>query len=451
MTNNRVYTNRSRRGGVALVFALIILAVLATMGYSIVSKLMAVKHRQNYILNYYKANYACDSATRYGVEEVKNVKFALQSRQVMPDFSDIFVMTAQQYDQLMYEWMVELDQMRIEEFNNYIDRINSGLSASEEEKDPQREFRLKILESLGIGEKNYFGIDQEGEFLPIDPNTLYVPGPYGPQWPYISEPMEIDIEGVKVTITIADENAKLPLVWALMQNKDIGKEKEASFNTFFEWMGVDERTMDILWKQFEEAADMKNFEIGMKPATIEKREAVKTRTVTRDASGKRKSVFKTRYRTRKVPRSAIGNYTDFSRLIEAEIDTERLARSFYDFGFSDQNALKYLGVWGSDKVNVNTAPRNVLEATFVFGGKEVDLADAVIAERQIEPFEGIEDMKRRLYRFSGSIEKLADMILFESNVFSVKVEAVSGSARATSTTAILYDNKKFSKITTVYN
>jgi type II secretory pathway component PulK len=450
MNNAKMKNCRGRRG-VALLLALIILAVLATMGYAIVSKLVSIKHRHNYILNYYKAKYACDSVTRYGIDEVKNVRFEIQSREGMPDFSDLFVMTEEQYQYLLYEWTVELDEMRYEEFLKYQENLNAGLSGSDAKDDPETQFRLELLDSLGIGPQNYFGINLEGEFEPIDPNTLYVPGPYGPQWPYITEPMEIELEDVKVTVTVEDENAKLPLVWALMQDKELSKEKEACFTTFFEWMGVDEYTRELLWKQFEDTAGIKNFEIGMKPATIEKKEAVRTRTVTRDASGQRKSVFKTRYRTRKVPRSATGNNTDFSRLIDAEIDTERLAQSFYDFGYKDQNALKYLGVWGSDKVNVNTAPRNVLESTFVFGGQEVDLADAVIIERRIEPFKDIEDMKRRLFRFSNNIDKLTDLIVFESNVFSVKVEAVSGAAKATSMTAILYEDKKFMKITTIYN
>ncbi|MFI4911456.1 MAG: hypothetical protein ACIAQZ_07290 [Sedimentisphaeraceae bacterium JB056] len=453
MRNKYPYSHINRSRGVALIFALIILAVLATMAYSIVSKLVAVKHRQNYILNYYKAKYACDSATRYGVEKVQNVQFGVKSREGMLDFSDIFALTQEQYDEMVYEWIAELEDIRYEEFMIYQDNLNSGMTASESEQevDEDTAFRLELLNSFGVGPDNYFGINLEGEFVPIDPNVLYIPGPYGAQWPYITEPLEIEVDETKVTITVEDENAKLPLVWALMQDKGLSMEKEACFETYFEWMGVDEFTREKLWEQFDKTAEIKNFEIGMKPATIEKKEAVKTRTVTRDASGKRKSVFKTRYRTRKVPRSVAGNNTDFSRLIDSNINTELLARNFYDYGYADQNPLRFLGLWGSDKINVNTAPRNVLEAAFVFGGKEVELADAVIIERQITPFEDMEDMKRRLYRFSGSLEKLEDMVVFESEVFTVKVEAVSGSARASSVTAILYQDKKFTKITTVYN
>ena len=441
------------RSGIALIFALIILAVLATLGYSIATKLVSIKHRQNYIFDYYKATYACDSATRYGIREVENLKFSLQSRETMPDFSDIFATSEEAYELMLYDWARAVDDIRYDEYLKYEQRINRGdtYAQAQNPEDEESQFRLQMLKAIGYGIDSYFGIDFEGNFTPIDPNVLYVPGPYGHQFPYASQPMQIELGGAEVLITVEDENAKLPLVWAFMTDKDKQTEKKACFDTFFEWMGVDAATIEHLSRQFEDTAKIKPFEIGMEPATIETKEAVRTRTVTTDASGRRQSVFRTRYRTKKVPRSVAGNNTDFSRLIEANIDTERLAFSFYPDGFADSAPIKHLALWGSDKININTAPRNVLEAALVFGGREVDFADAVIIDRQIKPFEDIQDMKRRLYRFSDNIERVADLILFESEVFTIKVEAVSGTAKATSTTAILYKDNKFTKITTVYN
>jgi len=446
-------TKPKSQRGIALLFAIIVLAVLATMGYAIASKLVSIKHRQNYILNYYKAAYACDSATRYGITEVENMEFSLQTRAGMPDFSDLFATSDEQIEFMMYDWVQTVEQIRYEEYEKYQQRLNAGASfaAAQEPDSEQSEFNIDMLNSIGFGPNAYFGIDYDGNFKPIDPNILYVPGPYGPPFPYTTEPKQISIGDVEVTITIEDENAKLPLVWALMKDKDRQTEKQACFDTFFEWLGVDEATVEHLNRQFTETADIKHFEIGMEPATIEQREAVRTRTVTTDASGRRQSVFRTRYRTRKVPRSVAGNNTDFSRLIEANIDTERLEYSFFPEGFAQSAAIRYLGLWGSDKINVNTATRNVLEAAFVFAGREVELADAVIEERKIKPFEDLEEMKRRIYRFSNNLDKLSDLILFASEVFTVKVIAVSGSARAESTTAILYKDNKFTKITTVYN
>ncbi len=451
MSNNLIPGARQKRG-MALIFALIILAVLATMAYSTASRLVAVKHRRNYIFNYYKAKYACDSATRYGIAKISDFNFELKSRDLVPDFSDVFAMNEDDYNYLMYEWASQIEEMRMNEFNRYMDSLKRGSNpAAATKDDAATAFASELLDMLDIEEANYFGADTEGYIKPVDANSLFVPGPYGTAWPYISEPLELEICDSVVTITIEDENAKLPIVWALMQDQSKQGARNASMETFFEWMGVDKGAQEQLIEQFDGAAKVKNFEIGMKPASIEKNEEVKTRTVTQQPDGTRKSEFRTRYRVRKVPRSDSGNYTDFARLVSAKVNTELLKKNSYSDFRRDENAMKYLGLWGSDKVNVNTAPRNVLEAAFVFGGQEVRLADSVIAERKVEPFKDVEDMKRRLFSFSNNIDNLADMILFESEVFTIKIKAVSGSAVATSTTAVLYKDKKFTKITTVYN
>ncbi len=452
MRITRTVSAKVKSRGIALIFTLIVLAVLATMAYSTASKLVALKHRRNYILNYYKAKYACDSATRFGVEKMSNFKFELKTREMVPDFSDVFAMDEEGYNYLLYEWAAQIEQMRMDKLLEYQESLKKGPKAPlVTDDDAGSMFTSELLNMFNIGDANSFGVDMEGYITPVDPNSLFIPGPYGPVWPYMAEPLKLEISEAQVTITIEDENAKLPIVWALMKDQSKQTAKIACIQTFFEWMGVDEDSQQQLLEQFEGTAAIKNFEIGMKPAAIEKKEEIKTRTVTQQPDGTRKSEFNTRYRVRKVPRSDSGNYTDFARLVSAKVNTELLKKNYYSDSRRDENALKYLGVWGSDKVNINTAPRNVLEAVFVFGGQEVELADSVIEERKVSPFTDIEDMKRRLYRFSNNIEKLTDMILFSSEVFTIKIKSVSGSAIATSTTAVLYKDKKFTKITTVYN
>jgi len=452
MKMKRISSEKQPKRGIALIFALIILAVLATMAYSTASKLVALKHRRNYIFNYYKAKYACDSATRYGIQKIGEFKFELKARELVPDFSDVFAMTEEEYNYLLYEWAAQIEQMRMDKLVEYQESLKKDEDAPlETEDDAGSMFTSELLNMLDIGDANSFGVDMEGYIKPVDPNSLFVPGPYGTVWPYIAEPLELEICDSVVTITIEDENAKLPIVWALMMDESKQIEKDACIQTFFEWMGIDQVTQQQLMGQMADAAAIKDFAVGMKSASVEQKEEVKTRTVTQQPDGTRKSEFKTRFRVKKVPRSDAGNYTDFARLVSAKVNTELLAKNYYSDYRRDENALKYLGVWGSNKVNVNTAPRNVLEAAFVFGGQEVRLADSVIEERKVEPFKDIEDIKRRLYSFSGNIDKVADMIVFSSEVFTIKIKAVSGSATATSTTAVLYKDKKFTKITTVYN
>ena len=108
-----------------------------------------------------------------------------------------------------------------------------------------------------------------------------------------------------------------------------------------------------------------------------------------------------------------------------------------------------MGMWGSRKVNINTAPRHVLEAAFTFGGDEVEIAEEIIQRRRIGPFKNIKDLKRVLLRYSVSIEKCEKYITTASNFFTIKVTAVSGLAKASAVIAIMKEGKKIQKIAVI--
>ena len=120
---------------------------------------------------------------------------------------------------------------------------------------------------------------------------------------------------------------------------------------------------------------------------------------------------------------------DFAKLCHTPlIDSETLATPTVESGTRRESLLKYMGMWGTDKVNINSAPRHVLEAAFTFGGKAADIADKVIKQRQEEPFKDIADLKKRLYSYGSEIEKCEKYITTVSSVFTVRVKAVSGVA-----------------------
>jgi type II secretory pathway component PulK len=111
-----------------------------------------------------------------------------------------------------------------------------------------------------------------------------------------------------------------------------------------------------------------------------------------------------------------------------------------------ESALKYMGMWGSRKVNINTAPRHVLEAAFIFGGDQVTIAEEIIQRRQIEPFASIGDLKTAMPRYSGSIAKCEKYITTVSGFFTIKVIAVSGVAKASSVIAITKEANKVQRV-----
>jgi type II secretory pathway component PulK len=101
------------------------------------------------------------------------------------------------------------------------------------------------------------------------------------------------------------------------------------------------------------------------------------------------------------------------------------------------------------KVNVNTAPRHVLEAAFTFAGDQVQIAEEIIQRRRIEPFTDIQDLRTSLFRYSDSIGKCEKYITTSSRFFTIKVTAVSGAAKASTVIAITKDGKIVKRIAVI--
>jgi type II secretory pathway component PulK len=131
------------------------------------------------------------------------------------------------------------------------------------------------------------------------------------------------------------------------------------------------------------------------------------------------------------------------------IDTEPLEQSTIVFGDRKEYPLKYIGLWGTRQVNINTAPRHVLEAAFIFGGYQVEIAEEIIRQRQQQPFENIDDLKGKMSRYSESIEKCEQFITTESKFFTIRITSTSGVASASSLIAIIKEGDRVTKIAVI--
>jgi len=142
--------------------------------------------------------------------------------------------------------------------------------------------------------------------------------------------------------------------------------------------------------------------------------------------------------------------THFAKLFHSSlIDTDPLAQPTIVVGDRKEYPLKYIGLWGTRQVNINTAPRHVLEAAFIFGGNQVEIAEEIIQQRQEEPFANIEDLKNKFSRYSDSIAKCEEYITTESNYFMIKITSTSGVAKASSMIAITKDGNKVTRIAVI--
>ncbi|MFQ6034501.1 MAG: type II secretion system protein GspK [Sedimentisphaerales bacterium] len=407
--------------GIVLLVTLVLLVVLATLGYTLSSRVAAQRHRDQYIIDYSQARYGCDSAVKYALATLQELNPQLISRPNEPDFSDLFALSQAEYQQLLAPWTAEnaTDMKDINDTNDvdYVDDIND-------------------INDIDRDELGYTTIR----------------GPYGPAWPFVTEPVEFEVGSATIRIEIEDENAKYPIGWMLLSEPEVQREATAGFEMFCEWMGLGSEQTDSLKDQLKQISQIKPFKLEFKPIKQTVRIPAAPRTTTSSAKSSKRTIRRTsrpRVTTKTITVSdqMAKQNADFTKLLHSSlIDTEVLARPYIEG--RKESALKYMGMWASRKVNINTAPRHVLEAAFAFGGisDAPKIAEQIIQRRRLKPFTDIEDLKQELLRYSDSIKKCEKYITTTSRFFTIKVTAISGVAKASATIAITKDGQKVKRI-----
>lgn len=427
--------NRRHRPGVILLVTLVLLVVLATLGYSLSSRLSTQRHRVQYMIDYSEARYGCDSALKYALSTLQDISPELIDRPNVPDFSDLFNLSEAEYDDLMAQWAAETTSELQEDFydiydtndTNYINYVNDINDIND----------INDMNEMG----GFAGLTQ--------PKPPVIPGPYGAAWPFVAEPLEFDIGSVKVTIEIEDENAKYPVGWMLLDEKAVEREATAGFETFCEWMDANEVEIDSLKQQLGELRQIKTFKVKFKPLKrITRTTSTSSRRTRRGRRSRgRKKVARPKITEVSVAEQMAKQAEDFARLYHSSlIDTETLARPTKVNENRKESLLKYMGIWGSGRVNINTAPRHVLEAAFAFGGDAERIADEIIRRRVSEPFKDMDDLKESLYIYSEPIRKSENYITMTSTFFTIRVKAVSGVAETSAVIGIAKEGKKINKI-----
>jgi len=403
-----------RRPGVVLLTVLVLLVILATVGYTLSTRVSTVRHRNRYMIDHQMAYYACGSAVKYSLAVLNDIKPELISRPNEPDFSDLFILPEPAYQKLLEQVASQSISYTSADFNN-----------TNEPDDVN-----------GVYETNDVNAS-DNSLLAASPQIC---GPYGPPWPLVAEPIEFMIGQTKIRIEIEDENAKFPLGWAILTDMKVKKEASASFKTFCEWMDVNSTEADSIKQDIKQISEIKTFNVDFGPI---KRSIIK-RYSRRSVRGSSKS-----YRSSEVIIKApiTVHPADFAQFFHSSlVNTQILARPTIESQTREESALKYLAVFGSSKVNINTAPRNVLEAAFTFGGDAVEIADEIIKRRQIKPFADIEELEKTLFAYSDSIKKCQKYILSDSRFFTIRINAVKGAAQASAIIAVMKDEGKMQPI-----
>ena len=419
--NRKISRNRP---GIVLLVTVVLLVVLATLGYTFSSRVATQRHRNQYIIDYSKARYGCDSAVKYAIATLEDLDPQLVSRPNEPDFSDLFALDDIEYHELLAQWNLE-----------------PQYAPSGEDRTPSDMADINGVDKFGPRGSGATGFNSFG--------SMSIRGPYGAPWPFVAEPVEFEIGSATVRIEIEDENAKYPLGWALLNDVKIKREADAGFVTFCEMARLDAGQIDALTGQLAQVGEIKPFKQEFKTITKMVKVPVKTTSTSRSRT--------TRTPRTKSQRKAISasqqvseQTAHFAEIFHSSlIDTEALARPTIVAEDRKESPLRYIGMWGSRTVNINTAPRHVLEAAFIFGGNQVEIAEAIIQLRKENVFGTIDELKDELFRFSDSIGNCAPYIATTSRFFTIKITAVSGAAKASSIIAITKDGDTIKQIAAI--
>ncbi|MCH8215288.1 MAG: general secretion pathway protein GspK, partial [Planctomycetes bacterium] len=375
-----------------------------------------------------QARYACDSALKGVLTSLADFQpTVIQRSPNEPDFSDVFAYEEEELQQY-------LDEMS--QFNQELhqERRLADLGQDANDRD------------LDLGLEDINGVDP-ALFGPDEPQ---IRGPYGPAWPLAQELIEMEVGGAQVRIEIHDENAKYPLAWMLMEDEEIEEELEVGFESFCEWMKFSREEIETLREQVAQVGAIKTFTLEFSPqvqpgaAAAPRTGRSRTRTTTRGRRGL------TAGTQRKPPTPAElkeRQDVDLTRLLHSGIiDLELLARPTLVSDTRQESALKYIGLSTAAKINVNTAPRHVLESAFAFGGDAREIADEIITRRQVVPFANMEDLKRDFMQYADSLNKCEKYITTASTLFTVRVTATLGVAQVSKWAVVTKSDKGLKKV-----
>lgn len=437
--------SRQGRRGVILLITLVILVILSTLGYTLCVQVAARRHRDQYVINYCIARHACASGLKYALAAVGGLQFGLVSRPNEPDFSDVFALSEPQYQKLLDQVAAQLAADP-----NFLGE-GFGTTADLSEQTKFQDAEKTAGKTAGLRDSN--DINDVDDLLPgsgalVDRKLLRIRGPYGPPWPLVTEPMEFEVGSAQVKIEIEDENAKYPLGWVMIADDKLKPLIGASWSTFCEWMGYTPLEIGLLNEGLAKIEATKpfqtEFELAAEPAPAPPANA----RITRPPPGTpvRRTV---RRKPITVEEQIDRQDKEYARLLHSSlIDRDLLSRPSIASDTRQECAMKYLGLWATRYVNVNTAPRQVLEAALSLGSvaNAPKIAEQIIQQRRIQAIADVNELKQAVPRYASAIDNCRNFITAKSTVLTIRVTAFSGVARATAVAAVRWQGDKLQPI-----
>jgi len=241
---------------------------------------------------------------------------------------------------------------------------------------------------------------------------------------FVLEKRTMTVGDVSVEIEIHDENAKWPMLWLLaspFDGRGNSVRSESGLRELGRSLGVGDAAVRqaIKWSRSVGGS----LDIPAPEVTIEqsdpKSKVVRRRRTRRRHLGHKEIIAQTSQRYQAMSILAMQWYDQLrgdGELVDLAGSLESHAGSFAD----------YLGVWGHNKINLNSAPPEVLVGAFGALGMTEKEAQAIAKYRQAKPFTNAGQLREITEIPSDLRNSLYNLVRVDSNTFSVRVVAQMG-------------------------
>jgi len=300
--------------------------------------------------------------------------------------------------------------------NSWVDFNDEGI-----DEPNSNEYALNTLEEQGGEDPNNLN----------DPNDLNDPNTSDEfnldflENPFILAQKEIEVGDVKVTFEIQDENGKFPLLWYLRSPYSTNGNGSGAkqLDAFFKLMNIDREYGALVKKLANDI--VKDIALDYMELHLVKNEHKKGQRRTSRRTRPRSTYSKKQAQKAKRYEDMALFGTQWRKRILEDDEMAVLALPINDEGLVLSD---YLGVWGTFKINLFTAPAEVIESSFAELGVTHDMALSMVEYREENEIKTVLDFNNAPDVDATVISDLYKASIFKTENFSVYVKATCGNA-----------------------
>ncbi len=252
----------------------------------------------------------------------------------------------------------------------------------------------------------------------------------------------IEFDGITVDYEVHDENAKFPMMWMVPNGSPFSsngvKPADRQFNRLAQLLIADKNAILAAMDMAVNIGNMVNMpqqDVSIIGQGRQRRRRIR-------GQSKRLQVERNR-------RNAMGLFVDsYYKYMKEEPVLAKLNEPLEN---RENTFMDYMGFWGHNKLNINTASPEVLESAFHSIGLDSKKVQAIVDFRETDKFSSANDLQKVDgidLRFVQTIKPLA---IGRSETFSIHVVAKAGRTEYRLRAGVYYHRNRLNRIAVLKN